>query len=367
MRILYILTSLGMGGAERQALALAARMRDRGHSVQVLALRQRLPEEWQTTLPVEYLGLCKTPRDILRLFKAARCVRRFRPGLMHSHGFHANMAARLLRLFSPGTKLVCSIGNVCEQGRLRMMAYRCTSFLADRTAVVREAVRDSLVGAHAVKASNCVVTPNGIDTDEFAPSAERRSLLRARMKICDEFVWLAAGRVVPAKDYPNLLRALARVRAARSDVRLWIAAETGGDEFELARKLIAELGLQDFVRWLGLRRDMPALFDAADGFVLSSAWEGMPLALGEAMAMEKLVVATDVGGVRELVGEAGSNSSFIVPASSPRALAASMLEAMRMPPAERRALGCAARQRICGNFSMEHAADQWEALYLAML
>ena len=61
------------------------------------------------------------------------------------------------------------------------------------------------------------------------------------------------------------------------------------------------------VRWLGLRRDMPALLDAADAFVSGSAWEGMPLAVGEAMAMAKPVVATDVGGVRELVGEPASS------------------------------------------------------------
>ena len=70
---------------------------------------------------------------------------------------------------------------------------------------------------------------------------------------------------------------------------------------------------------------MPALLDAADGFVLASAWEGMPLAVGEAMAMEKPVVATDVGGVRELVGDAG----VIVPAKDPEALAKAMLALMR--------------------------------------
>ena len=71
------------------------------------------------------------------------------------------------------------------------------------------------------------------------------------------------------------------------------------------RNLAEVLGVSGFVRWLGLRDDMPSLLDGADAFVLSSAWEGMPLVVGEAMAMEKPVVATDVGGVRELVGDAG--------------------------------------------------------------
>jgi glycosyltransferase involved in cell wall biosynthesis len=108
---------------------------------------------------------------------------------------------------------------------------------------------------------------------------------------------------------------------------------------------------------------MPALLDAADGFVLASAWEGMPLALGEAMAMEKPIVATDVGGVRELVGETG----FIVPAKSPEGLAGAMLEAMRRTPQARDSLGRAARERVLAHFSMDAKAGEWEALYRAVL
>jgi glycosyltransferase involved in cell wall biosynthesis len=178
-----------------------------------------------------------------------------------------------------------------------------------------------------------------------------------------EFIWLTAGRIAPAKDYPNLLRAFARVRAARADARLWIAGEASGREFSKVRSLAAELGLDDSVRWLGLRRDLPALLDAADGFVLASAWEGMPLALGEAMAMEKPVVATDVGGVRELVGDAGA----IVPPKDSEALADAMLDQMQSSPEDRRALGRAARVRIQGNFSMDAKADEWEALYRAVV
>jgi glycosyltransferase involved in cell wall biosynthesis len=108
---------------------------------------------------------------------------------------------------------------------------------------------------------------------------------------------------------------------------------------------------------------MPALLDAADGFVLASAWEGMPLALGEAMAMEKPVVATDVGGVRELVGESG----VIVPARSRERLAEAMLEMMCRPDEERRRLGMAARERIAAHFSMDAKANEWEELYRKML
>ena len=114
---------------------------------------------------------------------------------------------------------------------------------------------------------------------------------------------------------------------------------------------------------LGLRQDIPALLDAADGFVLSSAWEGMPLALGEAMAMEKPVVATDVGGVRELVGK----TALVVPARNSNELAEAMRQVMNRSADERGAMGHAARARICSKFNLDAKVDEWEALYRSLL
>jgi glycosyltransferase involved in cell wall biosynthesis len=112
-----------------------------------------------------------------------------------------------------------------------------------------------------------------------------------------------------------------------------------------------------------LRRDIPALLDAADAFVQASAWEGMPLAIGEAMAMGKPVVATDVGGVRELLGNAG----VIVPTRDPQALADAMIALMRESQKDRQALGMAARARIKREFDMDRRVVEWEELYAEIL
>jgi glycosyltransferase involved in cell wall biosynthesis len=363
MRIVYVLTSLGMGGAERVVLVLADRMVRRGHTVALLVLRPRVEEEWPTALPVVHLEMRRSPLSVLMgLVRGRRFLREFRPDLLHSHSFHANLVTRLLKGQAPRL-VVSTVHNVYEGGWLRMLAYRLTDDLACRTAIVSQAAADRFVRLKAVPLEKCVVLTNGIDIAEFAPDAERRVRTREEMGAGEEFFWLTAGRIAPAKDYPNLLRAFGRVRASRADARLWIAGEASGREFSKVRGMAAELGLDDSVRWLGLRRDLPALLDAADGFVLASAWEGMPLALGEAMAMEKPVVATDVGGVRELVGDAGA----IIPRKDPEALARAMLERMQSTPEDRRALGRAARVRIQGNFSMDAKADEWEALYGTIL
>jgi glycosyltransferase involved in cell wall biosynthesis len=210
-----------------------------------------------------------------------------------------------------------------------------------------------------------VVIANAIDLAEFTPNPTRRIATRASLSAGAEFIWLAAGRIVPAKDFPNLLRAFAEVRALHPESQLWIAGEALSEELIPIKSfgVAGHKGFMDRVRWLGLRRDMPALLDAADAFVLSSAWEGMPLVIGEAMAMQKPIVATNVGGVRELLGDSGA----LVPPSSSNALAAAMLTLMRKSPRDRALLGHAARARIQRSFNMDNKADEWDCLYRSVL
>jgi glycosyltransferase involved in cell wall biosynthesis len=363
MRIVYLLTSLGVGGAEKQALAVSERMAKRGHTVALLVLMPRLPEEWPTAIRTLHLDVRKTPASVLGGFKRGRnFLREFQPDLVHSHSFHANILARLLRLAGQPFVVLSTVHNVYEGGWLRMLAYRLTDRLSRRTVAVSKASAERFTRLKAVPSHRCSVILNGIDVDGFTPDCVRRARARTEMGIAAgsaEFVWLAVGRLAPAKDYPNLLRAFAAVRAQKPETRLWVAGDARGNERAPLESLAKELGIGANACWLGLHRDMPALFDAADAFISASAWEGMPLAVGEAMAMAKPVVATDVGGVRELVGDAG----VVVPAKDSSALAEAMLATMQESREELAARGRAARERIVDHFSMDATANTWEALY----
>jgi len=365
MRIVYLLSSLGVGGAEKQALAVADRMAARGHTVQLLVMMPQLAAEWPTAIPTLHLDVRKTPTSVIAGFKRASAfLREFQPGLVHSHGFHANIFARLLRLAAPPFVVLSTVHNVYEGGWHRMLAYRLTDFLSRHTVAVSQAAADRFTRFGAVPRRKCSVILNGIDVHEFAPNAENGARIRTEIGVSDateeaEFVWLAVGRMVPNKDYPNLLHAFAEVRLGRGDARLWIAGDAAVGQIVAFQQLRNELEIGDSVRWLGLRRDMPALLEAADAFVSGSAWEGMPLAVGEAMAMAKPVVATDVGGVRELVGDAG----VIVPAKDSAALADAMSAMMKESREALAANGRAARQRIVDHFSIDATADRWLALY----
>jgi glycosyltransferase involved in cell wall biosynthesis len=366
MRIAYILTSLGLGGAERHTIALAEWMASHGHSVLLISLLSRQSEEWPTQLEVVPLDLRKSPASVFAgLVQARRLLKTFRPDLVHSHTFPANLFARLLRVLAPQQVVVSTMHNVYEGGRERKLAYRLTDLLALRTTAVSEAVARHAIEAHAVSAHKCAVIPNAFDTTAFAPNASRRAEARAKNGAGDDFIWLAAGRIVSAKGFLNLLEAFAQVWVAHPQTQLWIAGEHPRSTSRRTEYtgLVVPRGTTERIHQLGLSRDMPALLDAADAFVLSSAWEGMPLVVGEAMAMEKPVVATDVGGVHELLGDTGT----VVPARDPDALAKAMLEVMRSPLQSRSVLGRAARERIVTQFDAGVLFPKWETFYRSLL
>lgn len=360
MRILYVLTSLGIGGAEKQVIDLAERMSARGHRVSFLVLKHSA-EEWPVKGPTLRLNLAKTPSSFLRGLRFARSfLALVQPEIVHSHTFPANLFARLLLMKSlknlSRPRLVNTIHNVYEGGWHRMILYRITDGCVDRVTAVSSAAAERFTGLRAVSKAKMTALTNGVDTDYFNPDRARRRRVRNQMLVNREFVWLAVGRLAPAKDYPNLLRAFHQLLQVKPETQLWIAGEGDLGSLHLDPGLAQA---NEAIRWLGLRRDVDELLDAADGFVLSSAWEGMPLALAEAMAMGKTIVATDVGGVRELVGD----TAFLVPAQNSDELSNAMLRAMSTPLDRRRFLEAAARNRVREHFSLQSKAAEWEKFY----
>lgn len=368
MRIAYILNSLGMGGAERQVLAVAERLAARGHSVSVLVLCPQADDALSTPLPVEFLNARKNPWIALRCYRQATLVLSgFGPDIIHGNNYYGNLCARMLgrTLSTPNFRVpvVSCLHNVYEGGLLRMGAYRCTDGLSAANVAVCERALQRYVRLSARKLDKCQVIVNGIDLSAFTPDSGDSAEQRSQLNITDEFVWLAVGRVAAAKDYPNLLHAFARIHAQAPRTRLCVAGDGPPDYFYTLRRWAGEQHLDDAIHWLGLRHDIPALLDLANAFVLGSAWEGMPLAIGEAMAMGKPVVATNVGGVRELLGHAG----LLVPPSDPAQLAEAMLAVMQMPAEMRARLGAEGRERIRGHFDIENTVLQWESLYESLV
>jgi glycosyltransferase involved in cell wall biosynthesis len=166
------------------------------------------------------------------------------------------------------------------------------------------------------------------------------------------------ARLRPEKDFPTLIRAVAIAVRRDPAFRLEIAGD--GPEEGAIRALVAELGLEGHVRFLGLVRDVPSVLRRASQFVLSSTSEGIPVTLLEAMARGLPTVATRVGGIPEVVAE--GETGLLVPPSDPAAMAEALL-AVAGDPARGEAMGRAGRARVESRFDVRRMVREYEALY----
>jgi len=365
-RIVYLITSSGMGGAERQVRNLALGFRRRGWDVGVISmlpLEPPLSDLADHGIRTATLGMRRGLADPRGLLRLRAILRRWKPDVLHAHMVHANMLARLSRLVTR-TPVVISTMHSQNQGRQwRYAAYRVTDRLSNVTTAVSAGALDEAVRRGAARPGRILLVPNGIDLAEYTPNAPAREDVRTALGLTREFVWLAVGRLVEAKDYATMIIAFGHVHDNHPEARLLIAG-TGPLEQSI-KASIRQAGLEKDVVLLGLRPDVPALMQAADGFVMSSAWEGLPMVLLEAAASGLPIISTDVGGSRDAVID--GVSGYIVRSGDGAALSRAMQKVMTMPVGQRVDLGEAGRAHAARSFDLQAIVETWQALYLAQL
>lgn len=368
-KICFLITGLNYGGAEASLVQIARRLKDRGWQVRVVTILP--PAGYASVLeasgiPVASLGMRRRVPDPRAIFRTATLLRRWHPDILHTHMVHANLLGRIVRLLYNVPVLISTAHSIMEGGRWRDVAYRVTDPLCDITTQVSKAGLERYVRLRLVPEHKIRLVPNGVDAKTFAPNLRIREELRSQLELGENFVWLAVGRFEEPKDYPNMLRAFAQAVAhmkGYNEVTLLIAGE--GPTKPAVEALARELGVECRVRFLGMRRDVAGLMNAADAFLLSSAWEGLPMVLLEAAAVGLPIVATEVGGNAEVVRE--GISGFLVPPGDHQALAGAMIRMMRLPEGERRKMGEAGRSHVRERYEIERVVDQWEALYVELL
>lgn len=361
--VLFLCTDLAVGGAENQLRQMAIRLRSKGWGVAVVSMME--PEAYVDELsnagiPVTSLNMIRGRPDPRAIWRLRRAIDKFQPGIVHSHMIHANMLARVTRVVSQTRALVCTAHNLVEGNRLVDLAYRLTDRLADRTTHVSRVGLERYLAVGAVSPSRAMWVPNGIDISRFRTSSEDRALMRRAIDIPqDAFLWLTVAQFRPQKAYDRLIRAFAEVPHSR----LVIVGE--GPLRPRMMDLASRLHLLDRITFLGRRGDVESLMRAADAFVFSSNWEGLPLVLLEAAASGLPIVSTDVGGCREIVAD--GVSGHLTPQGDKAALATSMRELMAEPPEVLLAMGAEGRRRVEATYDIENVIPQWEELYVNLL
>jgi glycosyltransferase involved in cell wall biosynthesis len=353
-----------IGGAERQAMLLAKGLRRRGWRVSVVALYgdggEAAAELRASDIAFASLDMRKGLADPRGWIRFHRWLKRERPEVLHAHLPHAAWLCRWSRLAAAVPVVVDTLHSSSTGTNGRRAGYALSRWLPDHVTAVSRATAASHLAAGMVRAERLSILGNGIELETWTPDILSRAAARRELGLTDEFLWMAAGRLESVKDYPTLLRTMAR---APEHARLIILG-TGPMEAELA-KMTAQLGLKERVRFLGFQPNAEHWMQAADGFVLSSRYEGLPMVLLEAGACGVPAVATDVPGTREVVVD-GVNG-LLARAADPKSLSEAMTKLMQMPLEERYAMGECARRRVIKEFSMGSVLNQWERLYEALL
>ena len=353
IRILHVITQLDTGGAERQLLALCRALPAARFANRVVSLKAggSLREDFAGAgCPVIELDRRRAGGPVGQLLALATLMRRERPDVVQTWLLKANHVGRLAALLAGQHPVVASVRDMGFKVGLgdilldRLLAAG-TSLVLHNSARGRAAF---LSRSGEVGRSRHRLLPNGVDVERFRPDPEARQRLRRELGLgAADPVVLMVARLFPEKDPWLFLAVGRRVRQALPSARFWLVG--GG---YLAPRIQAELDAQpDPGLWLaGERQDIPALLAAADLVLLTSQSEGLSNTLLEAMAAGLPVLATDVGGNRELIRN-GENG-FLLESRDPEEIAALVVQVLQNQALASR-LGSSGRRRAEAEFSLD--------------
>ena len=367
MKVLFVITGLGGGGAEKVVCSLADKMYEKGHQVIIAYLTREVVDVVVKPKHSEINLICLDLNSLFDGIKSFRkykkIIQEFSPDVVHAHMAHANIFTRLCRLFIKVPRLICTAHSSNEGGKIRMLAYRLTHKLSDVTTSVSHAASINLIKNKAVPTNDILTIYNGINLKKFSVHNIGLISLKQELNInLDGKLFIAVGRFHEAKDYPNLINAFSLyLKKAEKKFLYHLLIVGDGDPLVIneVKDLITKYGLHQNIHLLGRRDDIVELLSGADLFVLSSKYEGLPTVVIEAMACETFVIATDCGGSSEIMGDTG----ILVSPQNSRALAQALKEAVDKIPLEIKENNLKARQRVEELFSLEKSVQNWLSLY----
>lgn len=365
--VCHVVHSLNIGGAELLATRIAQRLSDRYRTVfACLDQAGPLAEQLEAT-GVPFVNVARRGG-----FDQA-CVARLRAwfaeqqvSLVHAHQYTPFAYALLTGLWGRRRPPVV----FTEHGRFypdksswkRKILHGCLLRKTDRVVGVGQAVRRALHAVERIDERRIDVIYNGIPLAAHAGAVAQRAELRQQQGASeDTFVCVQVARFDPIKNHALVIDAFGELVCEYPAAQLWLVGD--GPERAACEARVAAADMQSKVKFLGERRDVPALMAAADVVTLTSHSEGIPLVLIEAMAAGKPVVATDVGGVAEVIQH--KQHGLLQNTADASDFASSLLKLARLP--DLRAVYGSAGQARAEQFSEENMVDAYDRLYAATL
>lgn len=369
-RVLHLITRLPIGGAERMLLGVLRNLDPAQFESTVCCIQDRgeLAEEVESLgIPVHALGLMERGGFDWRVVPVLRrLMRDQKVELVHSHLYHANLYGRLAA-WREHTPIIASVHNTYTRRKWhRHLINRLLARFTFRiTAGSADVERDIVAYDHVIP-GKLVRLPNCIDLDRVTTSLTSAA---ARQQIGfdpDDLVIATVGRMEEQKGHIFLLDAFARLRGMPEleGVPLRLLVVGDGRLKAATEQRAADLGIAEACRFPGSIRNLADVYRAVDVFVMPSLWEGLSLAMLEAMAAGLPLIATDVGGARDVLGE--GMRGILVPPGNAEALADALHELLT-DTAKRRSMADTGNRHVRENYSITALTLQLAKLYKAAL
>jgi glycosyltransferase involved in cell wall biosynthesis len=352
--VVHLQKVAGVSGSEKYLLGLLPRLRELGWDARMIVMHEREEQSAEFRARLEADGVPVTSlrirahADPLAFAALVGSLVAMRPAIMHAHLVHADFYG-LVGGFLARVPLRISTKHGFDDfrsSRLFSLADRAVAKFAHRHVAVSRGLADYLEDVEGFQSRRFDVIHYGIEAREPPPPPN------------DPLRLLVLGRLIPIKGHSILLRAFAAARAEVDGLTLDVVG--AGNEEPALRQLADDLRLDGSVRFAGSTRDIDPWLEGAAVVVVPSLGEGFGRVAIEAMERGRAVIASDVGGLAEVV--AHGSTGMLVPPGEEAALTAAILELAR-DPAEARRMGGEGRERVVAGFSERHSAEQTDALY----
>jgi glycosyltransferase involved in cell wall biosynthesis len=381
VRVLRVIARLNVGGPALHVTYLARGLAERGYETTLVAGDVGRGEESMAFVAeragvevVRLAGLSRalSPiRDALAAWRLARIIRKARPHIVHTHTAKAGAVGRVGALLSGRRPLIVHTfhghvlrGYFGHGGTLLFRAIETTlARISDRLVAVSPEVRDELVRLRVASARKFSVIRLGIELEPRVRFAGDPTEVRRRHGIpAEKFVVGWFGRMTAVKRTEDLLTTLTGLRERGIDALLLLVGD--GDDRPLLEQRAHDLGIAKSCLFLGYQEDVAPWYAVCDAVMLSSANEGTPVTIIEALAAGRPVVATRVGGVPDVVDE--GETGFLVRTADTHAMA-ERLEILARDPVRRAEMGRLGRERVLRRYGVDRLVDDVDALYRELL
>jgi len=368
---MFVITGLGAGGAEAMLVKLLGQKSFADDEIMVVSLLgsgARSAEVIELGHRLEHLGISRSFSTWCRVFDLYRLIRAFKPDLIHSWMYHADLVAGIVGKTAGVRHIIWSI----RQSNLARDYNKISTLLVVKAcALLSRFIPSAIITNSTVarqshietgyKADKIHVIPNGFDLERFAPDKASRSAFRTRHNINEvtPLVGLVA-RFDPVKNHAGFFEAARIIHKTMPDVRFVLAGTDITTENQALMAMIDKAGLQQQTNLLGAQNDIASIMNGIDVLLSSAHGEAFPNVLGEAMACGTPCVATDVGDCKMIIGNTGG----VVEAGDMRKLAKETIAILSLSIKERSMFSIAAHKHIKRHYEIGKIASDFKAFFL---